>query len=155
VYITFTGFWWSKLNPQTGIMDVHFPSPLSENSRKNISAIRGLMLPFSRGPGAPSPTNGRGVRGFIAESVKFEEEETVVMRCFDYWINRDCELGFKDEGKELEEWPQARGVWLSFLAACRKEGMIGMPVERHCNFDSFPPSSSWCKKVSEDIWEEN
>lgn len=120
---------WAWITPHLGLIDAHFPSHISDEDKRIIGSIRGLRY-LSR-QSEPAPFDTRPSQGWLMETHKFEGQETVVIRFWNYWLHKDRELhrtipgdGITPSQKIKHE--EYRGVYNNFLEQLRIAGAVGV-----------------------------
>jgi hypothetical protein len=136
VHGDFSGFWWDRLTPHTGVTDLSFPSSVAEDVRMKDLGVKGLEYSVSPGVSEPKAFNGSGVRGWIRGTSVVEGEEVTTLRVFDHWMSEELEREFKTTAS-TSEGEKGDLVYDRFVRELEKLGMVGMK-ERHCRFTHIP-----------------
>ncbi|EPE31327.1 hypothetical protein GLAREA_12630 [Glarea lozoyensis ATCC 20868] len=136
VHCDFSGFWWDRLTPHTGVTDLSFPSSIAEDVCMKILGVKGLEYFFRPGASEPKAFNGSGVRGWIRGTSRVDDVEVITLRVFDHWMSDELETEFKTKASTLEG-EEGILVYDRFVRDFKELGMVNMK-ERHCRFTHIP-----------------
>lgn len=133
-----SGDFWNMLTDYTGMMDIYFPDNIEDETEKRINDLKGLIYSFAPGKrSGKSAYNGKALKGWVNESVEFEEKQTRVLRYLHYWNSKEGEEEFKAEAGFFTEAGEWKNIFSEWVASLEEEGMLGIK-EVHCKFETIP-----------------
>ncbi|KAM0127572.1 hypothetical protein ACHAO1_009450 [Botrytis cinerea] len=133
-----SGDFWNMLTDYTGMTDIYFPENIEDEKKKRINDLKGLIYFVAPGKrSGKSAYNGKALKGWVNESVEFEEKQTRVMRYMHYWNSKEGEEEFKAEAGFFSEAGKWKNIFSEWVAGLEEGGMLGMK-EVHCKFETIP-----------------
>jgi hypothetical protein len=136
IHCVFSGAWWDRLTPHTGVTDISFPASSTEEVRTKVQNFKGLEYPFPPSDTEPKAYNGSGVRGWIRETLEMRGEAVITLRVFDHWMSEVMEQEFKTKVSTVEGETEIL-VYERYVRDLKGLGMMGIK-EQHCKFTHIP-----------------